>query len=276
MGRVLLCVGEYAKIPYNFPKLNIRVFCIEELCYVLKGNALLLDEEVVNRRLVKWIDAECKLSELANTLYSMVNQRCSVSAFVTTIFEYTGYYDSKVISKVEHTLKEGANLSGFEKKKAQIDYELRQGKNSIAAREYDALLDTLDEQESQLQAKLLHNKGVALARTYAYGFAADNFLQAYEISGNEESYMQYLAAKRMELGDNGYIQFVADKPEVYEKSLELEKRIKAAISKWDDNESNKKYEQLLEWKKRNTTLYYEEVDKIVRGMKEDYRLGVEE
>ena len=276
MGRVLLCVGEYADVPYSFPKLNTRVFCIEELCYVLKGNALLLDEEIVNRKLVKWIDTECGLGELAASLYGMVNQKCSVSAFVTTIFEYTGYYDIKTINKIEHTLKEGAHLSGYEKKKAQIDYELRQGKNGIAATEYDLLLQKLDDEDKELRAKLFHNKGVALARVYAYGFAADNFLKAYEISGNEESYMQYLAAKRMELGDNGYIQFVAKHPEVYEKSLELEKRIKEAISKWDENDSNKKYEQLLQWKTKSTTLYYEEVDRIVKGMKEDCRFGVEE
>lgn len=276
MGRILVCVGEYTKVPYNFPKLNTRVFCIEELCYVLKSNAILLDEDIVNRKLVKWIDMECGLEDLAASLYGMVNQKCSVSAFVTTIFEYTGYYDAGTIRKVEHTLKEGASLSGNERKKAQIDYELRQGKSSIAAVEYDLLLEQLDDKEKQLQGKLLHNKGVALARNYAYGLAAQNFLKAYELSANEESYMQYLSAKRMELGDDGYIQFVAAHPEVYEKSLELEKRIKEAILKWNDNDSNKKYEQLIRWKTSNTSLYYEEVERIVRGMKEEYRLGVEE
>ncbi len=36
-----LCVGEYCETAYNMEGLDIRVYCMEELCYCLKENAFL-------------------------------------------------------------------------------------------------------------------------------------------------------------------------------------------------------------------------------------------
>lgn len=35
-----LCVGEYCETAYNIEELEIRVYCMEELCYCLKENAV--------------------------------------------------------------------------------------------------------------------------------------------------------------------------------------------------------------------------------------------
>lgn len=276
MGRLLLCVGEYAKEPYYFQKLNTRVYSIEELCYVLKGNALLLDNEVMSRKLVKWIEHQCALEDLAKSLYPMVNNRVSLSTFVTTIFEYTGYYDEKIIKRVGQTLKEGINLSAFEKKKLQIDYMLRIGKYRLAATEYSQLISMVEDGQDVLKAKLYHNKGVALAKLFLYEQASEAFLTAYELDGDVEHYIQFLGAKRLEIGDDAFFQFVASTPESYDSAQILEKRVRKAIGKWGDNEVNQKFEQLLRFKKNDILVYYEELEKVVRGMKKDYRVGIEE
>ena len=41
-----LCVGEYCETAYNIEELEIRVYCMEELCYCLKENAFLLDMSI--------------------------------------------------------------------------------------------------------------------------------------------------------------------------------------------------------------------------------------
>ena len=45
-----LCVGEYCETAYNIEELEIRVYCMEELCYCLKENAFLLDMSIMNDR----------------------------------------------------------------------------------------------------------------------------------------------------------------------------------------------------------------------------------
>ena len=46
-----LCVGEYCETAYNIEELEIRVYCMEELCYCLKENAFLLDMSIMNDKL---------------------------------------------------------------------------------------------------------------------------------------------------------------------------------------------------------------------------------
>ena len=64
-----LCVGEYCETAYNIEELEIRVYCMEELCYCLKENAFLLDMSIMNDKLVDWIGEECRVRELAKQLY---------------------------------------------------------------------------------------------------------------------------------------------------------------------------------------------------------------
>ena len=60
VGRILLGTGEYAATPYYFENLGLKVYSEEELRYVLKENAFLLDREIINQRLVRWIEEELK------------------------------------------------------------------------------------------------------------------------------------------------------------------------------------------------------------------------
>ena len=49
MSRVHLCLGRLADNPYTFEKSRVRVFSIEELCFFLRENAYLLDENIFTR-----------------------------------------------------------------------------------------------------------------------------------------------------------------------------------------------------------------------------------
>ncbi|MDE5589716.1 MAG: hypothetical protein K2J60_11360, partial [Acetatifactor sp.] len=77
--RVSVCVGNYASTPYCVPGIEINVCCMEELCFVLKENAFLLDFSVMNDELLNWIERECGLKELARALHPMVHKQGSLS-----------------------------------------------------------------------------------------------------------------------------------------------------------------------------------------------------
>lgn len=272
MGRVLLCIGKRAENPYFFDKTCQNIYSIEELCYVFGENAYLLDEEIVDRRLVKWIDDECGLTELARGLYGLVNQKASAAAFVGTILEYTGYYSGEKTVQIENVLKNGRNLSLFERKKAKADYLVRCRKFALAVTEYDSLIKELEGQDPLLLARVRHNKGVAQTGLFAYEYASEEFLKAYELSGSEEEYMAYLAAKRMYMQDQDYISFIAEHSEWYDTSLVLEKRINKILEQWQRAAEREHMDVLLDYKENgNKNLYYREVDKLINELKQEYR-----
>lgn len=281
--RVSLCVGDYATTPYYISGLEIRVGCMEELCFCLRENAFLLDLSLLDEKLVDWIEGECGVKELAKELYPLVRKQGSLSAFVTLILEYVGLYDSATIREVEKMLKEGAGLSGIEKRKKQVDYLVQKKKYTTAVRLYDDLLSKWQEEtkrgadmpSGKVKAEILHNKGVALTCMMEYGAAAECFYESNEVEPNEESYQAYLAAKRIELDENEYLSFVADRPESYEQSLKLEKEIEWLSENFGEQETGIRLAQLREWRNgEDKQKYYSELERILQGLRDRYRSSV--
>ncbi len=272
MGRILLCIGRRAENPYFFDKTCQNIYSIEELCYVLGENAYLLDEEIEDKQLVKWIEKECGLTELSENLHILISQKASVAAFVGTIFEYTGYYSKEKETQLESVLKSGRNLNLYERKKAKADSLVKRGKLALAITEYDSLIKEIPEPEKELLAQVHHNKGVAQTGLFAYEYAASEFLKAYELMGDDGNYLAYLAAKRMKLKEQDYIKFVAEHSEAYEMSLSLERQMNELMEQWESAEEKEHMDVLFGYKENGSkNLYYKEVEKQISGLKQAYR-----
>ena len=279
-----LCVGNYAARPYLFEGLNLKVYCVEELCYVLKEYAFLLDTDLMADRLVDWISQECGLSELAKELHHMVHKKGSFSAFVSRILDFTGFYDSETVQRTVQTLKQGAGLNVLEKRKLRIDSLVEQRKYLAAVREYDVLLGSFHEAGKQtdkgergalsgteLYASMLHNKGTALAGLMRYGQAAESFLAAYDADGNQESLKCFLTARRMELKDHDYIAFVASVPEYSETALTLEKEVEQLNDQWEQEADYLRLVEREQLRKEDERSYLEDNRRVMQALKEDYR-----
>lgn len=280
-----LCVGEYSSVPYLIQGLEIRVYCMEELCYGLKENALLLDNTLMSDTLIGWIREQCGLDELADSLYPMVHRQGSLSMFVTAILEYVGLYDGDTVRQVEQTLKKGAGLSNLEKRKEQVDHLVKKKKYIAAVRGYDSLLlnwEKFSESGKEtpgeiLKADICHNKGVAYSRLMLYRQAQDSFLEAYRAGGKPEEYFCFLGAKRMELSENGYISFAAGEMEHYEMTLELEQRMKELRGEFVYQPEKLMLEQRRELREGSEKQrYYDESEILCQTLKDGYRLSVSE
>lgn len=253
---------------------------MEELCYCMKENAFMLDMSLMDDGLIEWIEQECGLKELAGALYPLIHKQGSLSGFAVMILEYVGFYDSETIREVEQVLKQGAGLSSIEKRKSQIDYLVRKKKYAAALYGYDLLLKRWEEQETEgavlpavsCLAAILHNKGVAFAGMMQYDMAADFFMLAYERDKREEYYIDYLAAKRMRLSENEYVALAAGAPEMYQHTLELEKKVERFSEEW---EQQPEYLQLYNRREHRTggdgKKYYEENERMIQLLKDNYR-----
>ncbi len=283
MMRVSVCVGNYAKLPYCVPGLEINVYCMEELCYCLKENAFLLDASLMSDGLLGWMERECGLKELARALSPLVHRQGSLSAFVSTIMGYVGMYPEPVVKEVEQVLKQGAGLSRIERRKSQVDFLVRNKKYLAAVREYDALLEQWREAEEKGEplpaagclGAILHNKGVALTGLMLYERAAECFFKACQTDRDPGCYRDYLAAKRMTLTEGEYIAFAAEQTANYEQALELEKEMEKLTQEWE-----KQPEYLLLYGRRERrggverSKYDEEADRIIQALKDGYRNSV--
>lgn len=281
---VSLCVGEYSTTPYQIPGLNIYIHCLEELCFCIKENAFLLDEAIMNRELTDYLEVKLGEKELGRELWKMVTRQCTLESFCGTILKYTGLYNAREIHRTLDILKGSEGLTGIEKQKKQADFLLGKKKYVAAIRNYDAMLEQWNLPEyrrdmpaASVKAAICHNKGVALACMMLYEQAAAMFLEAYSLEGDKEECRAYLAAKRMYLSEEEYIQFVASLPEYYEETIALEKTMEEVRESYVGSVAHAMLAERQSRRMGNDKQeYYQENDTLPQFLKNNYRNNVSE
>lgn len=269
MGRLLETVGNYAGIPYYIAPADISVYCAEELCFALCQNAFLLDRGIFDQRLVKWLETECGLKDLAKKLYLLADGNASPDAFAGTILEYVRFGTEKLRRETEEVLRLGADTDASVRKKNFADYLVEHERYAQAITEYEKVLEEVPDVNHLMRSQLFHNKGVALCRLFFFEEAAEAFLAACEENReNEEAAVSYLTALRMSLSETDYIAFIAGNPEWHEQSLEVEKRMKAAQERFEDSGSCRELSALSE---RRDAVYYETVSGKLAQMQKKYK-----
>ena len=269
MGRLMETTGNYAEIPYYIAQTDTSVYCLEELCFALCRDTFLLDRGLLDQRLVRWLETECGLRELAGPLSSLVSSNASPSVFVGTILEYAHYGTEKLRRETEEMLRIGADMDASVRRKNYADYLTEHERFAQAVMEYERVLEEIPGMNYVMRSQLFHNKGVALCRLFSFEEAAEAFLAAYqENPENEEAAVSYLAALRMSLSEADYIAFVAKNPEWHEQSLEVETRMKEAQAAYESSELCREFTRLRE---NRDAAYYETISEKLAQMQKKYR-----
>lgn len=276
MGRALLCTGKYARNPYYFHKVCVNVYSIEEMCFLFAGNPFMIDNDIMDRELVQWIDSECGLPELAHQLLLLFNRGSQPGLFVNTILDYVNYCTPGQRKKIDEILQSSAGLNDYEKKKRQADFLLSHRKLQMAIDEYDRLCRELPETESALKPSIYHNMGVAYAELFLFDMAARYFKRSYDMTREETVGVEFLLAKRFTLSEEAYVSFIAEHGEYHELSLQAERRLMEEKGQFEASLEKRRMSALSIYKDEgNVASYYEEIDKLIATMKDDYRGMVE-
>lgn len=77
---MILGTGRRAEKPYYMERFYVNLYSVEELCFLFVDRAELLDGEIVQREMVRWLDEECGLGDLAHELDALLNRRGSTAA----------------------------------------------------------------------------------------------------------------------------------------------------------------------------------------------------
>ena len=115
--RTSLCVGNYSTTPYMIMGLDVQVYCAEELCYYLKENVFLLDTTLMGDGLLRWLEQECGLAELAglsDRTYADI-ERGTVNMRLETLLHICRVYgatpDEILVSELDAPLPESELLA---------------------------------------------------------------------------------------------------------------------------------------------------------------------
>ena len=271
-NRVLTTVGKVAANPYYFEKVYANLYSMEELCYVLYENAFLIDKDILDKKLVEWIDKECGLTDLARNLYMLINTNALPGAFVGTILEYVGYYTADEIEKAESILRMNVSMNVFEKWKAKADFLYENKHYFLALKEYERVLSSIEEEETDLRSRIYNNMGVTYMALSVYDTAVECFKRAYEINNDKTAFKHLLTAERMRLSENDYIKLIADSEDAYRMSIPIEGEMEELKDEFDASDRAKHLKSLFELKdQKNAAQYYEEITVLTQNLKEEYR-----
>ncbi len=272
MSKLILCIGSYAKTPYWVDRSELNLYSVEELCFYIRENVVLIDKDFMDIRLSEWIEQECGLPKLGQELMSCIRQKASLTVFINAILKTINYCTEEEIKEIDRQLLENADMNNWEKRKNRIDFYYKNGKYAVALREYEILRNELGKEDMKLAARISYNIGTIYAHLFIFDMAAESYLRSFKEEESEERFFAYLAAKRMLLSDKDYIDFVAQELSHYDISLQLEKTIENLNNLWEESEEKHMLDELQEWRKdQRVKEYYDAIEQLTNQQKDKYR-----
>ena len=272
MNNVCLCIGKYAKNPFYLKFSDISLYSIEELCYYFMERVHLLDDSVVSAELVNWIRHECGLTELADELEGYVRKHVSVAAFVSTVFERTGMYDSSTIRQVDRILKEQSSLTTIERYKKRAEYLYQQGRFRQALSIYRELVEYIPSRDSAGRALLYYNMASVYAMDFAYKQAANLYYEAYLLHPDRQTRYAYILANKKALTDYAYGAFKRENPNWEEDFLKVEQLCAQADERWLASRERQLVTELARLREEGQLdAYSQQSQGLIRQLKKDYK-----
>jgi len=267
MDNIILCSGKYAANPFYMEDDNLHIYSVEELCYYLYKNAFLIQEDFFSEELLDWMDKELGLAEWVGQLKLLKGKEEELLRSIEYLFRMTGYYGEEDLKHVRGVLKDSNHLSVSERKKIRADAFCKKQRYARATAEYEQLLKETGEEQVTFRAKLYHNLGVCAAGMFLYDKAAEYFGHAFREYPNTESYVQFLTAKKLGSSQAEYLSYLAEHPESYEDSLEVENRLMRVNQAWEKMPFNEMLQDMMD---EERATYYSTIRKLAAQAKADY------
>lgn len=251
MGSVLLPISRKANRPFFVDKICAQIYSGEELLFCLGENPELLTKDIFNRELAEWLKEECSANELANEIEKLIASRANVVQIVSSLLQMASFISYEERERIIKVMKEGEGNSEFDKRKARGDFFLGKERYAYAIREYETLIESVEDEESDRIAAVYHNLGVAKARMFLFEQAADDFLRAYDCDENDEHYYAYIATLRFSMTDLDYVKRIGDDASMSSVTLKLESDIENAKNAFKESPEYIEFMNQKEFSKEN-------------------------
>ena len=269
MGDMYRCTGRKGNRPFYLNKICVRIYSADELAYCVCENPELLETDIFTPELISWLEDECGVREMAQDLNRCIARSLPLSRYVEAVIDHVSFVTDKDKKTILDIVRQGSGTNVIRRRKTHADFYLRKDRFAHAIREYEALIEQVDESEHEFLGSVYHNMGIAFARQFLFEQAASSFRNAYLADGNGGHFYCYAAAMRMYLPEREYIQQISTIYDHSEDTLRLEEDMRVAVAEWEQSDE---FMQFVDAMKNGDTVEYREwLETKVNEYKEDYR-----
>lgn len=201
-----LCQVKKARHPYYIESISTNIFTIEELCFYLQKNIYLIDETIINEKLLDWIRDELGLIRLYRKLYEQLEKGEGIGSFILPIFKEIGYLSHEEFKELQDKIREIEIQPEDLRRKMKADYLVEYEMYNNALHEYSQILKGKGPGNMGVSfyAAVLSNMACAYSRLFLFEEAADCLWKSYETVRSSETYRRYLTALPLFLSKEDY------------------------------------------------------------------------
>jgi tetratricopeptide (TPR) repeat protein len=176
-----------------------RVYSIEEVCYYIRNNIYMMQEEIFDAEFAAWIRRELGMTVTADKLDQMRQDHNNLKDIVVTLCCSCDYYTEEEINRLIDIMDETQNLSMVGRQQIKADSFLKSGSLEKARHEYETILKSTEMLSASPEeyGRAYHNLGVACALMGEFRQGAASFQKAYEQNKDMASLQCYLYCVRL-------------------------------------------------------------------------------
>lgn len=275
MSGLIVCTKKEGAKPYYITQAGVSISSLEELCYFLYNNIYVVNSEIIDEKLIRYIENELQEKPLSDELREMNSYKVGLGEMVMAILKYTNYYSESEIEDIKKLIESLNTQNMFERLKLRGDNFLASNRYLSAIESYTMIISQKKDKtlSEQFYGKVWHNLGVAFAKMLLFTKAKECFLKAYKISGTPESEIQFITATI--LADNRNKEFVREEFENGEEK-ELYNEIKNQIDALTQNVwLQEEYMDLIKAKQLKEdgliSEYYKKIEDVIGNWKLEYQ-----
>ena len=225
---LILCEKYDVKHPLYVNILGIRIYSLEELCYIIYEYPLLVIDDFVGDKLFSFLLDDLNLGMSAVHMKKKKADGYHDEDILIDILSYSDYYTPAEVDKYKLKLASYRQLERHEYLKQKADFMFSIQKYSNAVRFYESALAECPKNDT-FKASIESNIGCCFANMFNYDKAFDSFVESYKTEKNanavkniyylsivepviekKQQYMAYVEDKVNAQWDSDYNKAVAD------------------------------------------------------------------
>ena len=250
MGSLILCHDKHATHPYEITRIHCKIFTLEELCYYLCNNLYLIDYTIMNVQLLRWLEEELEMPELAEQLKDVIRLKGSVEKFVLTILKASKIYREPEMIRIQNVLEHLKNQKDIERQKYKGDNLLESGEIEEAILVYQAILNAEKDEtvDAKFYGKIYACLGAAYGRLFLYQESAKMYDRAYQICADQALLKPYLYASYKYMSLEEYHILLTKHEEYVEVNAQMREEMEEIMQKVPQELGD---EWIEKWKRRH-------------------------
>lgn len=269
---LLLCTRKAEK-PYKLPETDIKIYCIEELCYYIYNNTYMITTDFFTRELISFLENDLGMESLGQKLKRGIDYNEHFVELVMHIMNACNYYKADEKAEFAKKLEQISNKSPAGRLKARADMLLNTKKYSSAIAAYKLILSKKDiSRDKDYYSDIINNIGVAYTGMFEYSEAIKYFKQAYSMEKKEDYLDNIICAAILEDKEENIDSIKSEYSiagEVFEKYRRVIEYQTKQIAK--SRNYRETMEKLTYNQEKGLDEYNREAEALLADFKEEYR-----